>query len=80
MVGWETVNREVCMWGGEVQTKLSFFLSIVQHTSTQRKKPATRGMANQQLWTFERICRFIADAKRESADLGVAVNSHFGSL
>ena len=28
------------------QTKLSFFLSIVRHASTQRRKPAPRGMAN----------------------------------
>ena len=30
------------------------FFSIVRHASKQRRKPATRGMASQHLWTFER--------------------------
>ena len=34
------------MWGG-VNTRLSFFSSIVRHTSTHRSKPAPRGMASQ---------------------------------
>ena len=41
--------------GGEgLQTRLLFIFSFVQHASTQIRKPATRGMASQHLWTFER--------------------------
>ena len=41
VVGWEAVNREVCMQG--VQTRLFFLLSIVRHASKQRRKPARHG-------------------------------------
>ena len=40
--------------GGGVQSRLSFFLSIVLHASTKLRTPAPRGMAGQHLRTFER--------------------------
>ena len=33
-----------------------FFFFIVPQASTQGRKPATRSMGSQHLWTFERIC------------------------
>ena len=45
-----------CTWGVGVQSILSFFFfSIVWHAITQRRKPAIRGVASQQLWTFKRM-------------------------
>ena len=63
---WNSVQSWWPGWGGEwltemysirgrgVQFRLSFFLSIVRHASTQRRTPAPRGMATQHLRTFER--------------------------
>ena len=42
-------NREVCI------LDFRFFLSIVQHASTQSSTPAPRGIASQHLRTFERV-------------------------
>ena len=51
--GWWLTERYIC--GGGVQFRLSFFLSIVLHASTQRRTPAPRGMASQHLRTSERV-------------------------
>ena len=55
--------------GGGLQTRV--FLSIVCNTNKQRRKPATRGMASQHLWTFERMDIF------KSADLNESPNKDF---